>query len=99
MSLVQIQFGTPGSRYLQQFKYPGNFEEAKNPEIPRELCQGAAATVPGSMLAAFLGGDSLDAEASTQALTFLPTFARAHCQHLFYLYGMRVTSTCSPVTV
>lgn len=51
------------------------------------------------MLPAFLGGDSLDAEASAQALIFLPTFPRAHCQHLFHLCGMKVTSTCSPVTL
>ena len=100
MPLVQIQFGTPGSRFLLQFKYPGNFKkEKKKTEILRELRQEAAATALGSMLPAFLGGDSLDAEASAQALIFLPTFPRAHCQHLFHLCGMKVTTTCSPVTL
>lgn len=74
-------------------------QKKKNPEILKELRQGAAATALGSMLPAFLGGDSLDAEASAQALIFLPTFPHAHCQHLFHLCGMKVTSTCSPVTL
>lgn len=53
----------------------------------------------GSMTPDFVGEVSLDAAEYTPGLTSLPPFAYIHCQHLFYFYKMKITTTCSPVAL